>query len=244
MTVIGPNWTGNADSTNSLHGRSLHVRRNSGISVYNSIFTGHKVAGFLLDGRKTAANYCTDTIGFCGNLLVQEPVGKYYALANNTDTLCVLSATVLATLAQADGNDTLTTTTALMLANAFGNTNSNPDLRPNTGSPALTNGSCWAWNSTFLGIEDNNNAPAADDLTIYPNPASDIVTVSLNANAKADAKITLVDLTGKVVAILPVNQISNGANVFTFDVSNLSSGIYMLNIQSAAFSKVEKLIVR
>jgi len=234
VTVVGPmNATIDVDSANSNYKRALHIRRNSGIKVFNSIFMGYPDAGFLLDARKTAANYCGDTLEFKANILG----GCTNDLKlSSADTLCITNLASFVTLAMGD-NDTLNTSEAVMLVSPY--TIGNPDLRPQGGSPAV-NGSDFSFTEDFLAVEENE----VTNLSIYPNPASSIVTVSFNAGAKADAKITLLDLAGKVVSVVPVYQVNNGVNQFTFDVTGLSSGIYMLNIQSASFSKVEKVIVR
>lgn len=239
VTIIGPNFDGNADTTNSLYRRGAHLRRNTGISIYNSIITGYPSAGFLLDGRKTSANYCGDTLQLCGNILAKINTPYYYRLSS-ADTLCVTSASQFMTVADGDNNDTVTTTAGLNLGTCFGNSLTDYDARPTASSIAVTKGSCWAWNTTFVGVEETE---VNDNFMMYPNPASTMVTVSFNASAKADATVTLYDLTGKAVSVIPVNLVNSGANQFTFDVSQLSKGIYMLSIQSAAFSKVEKIIV-
>lgn len=240
ITIIGPNWTGNADTTNSLYKRGAHIRRNSSISIYNSIITGYPSAGFLIDAVSTANNYCGDTLQLCGNILAQIKGSKFFQTTAGADTSsCSLSNSVFQTMGLADNNDTLSTTTSLLLGPTFGNSLADYDARPQTGSPAI-NHTCWSWNTEFMGVEETE----IEGFNVYPNPASNMINVSFTANASSNATITMIDLTGKVVRVVSAYQVNNGANIVTFDVSNLSTGIYMLNIQAGAFNKVAKVVIQ
>ncbi len=70
MTVIGPRAT-LANNGNSLYLSAAHVRRNTGISIYNSIFLGWP-AGLLIDGRNGRAvqlNVMDSTVRFKNNII-------------------------------------------------------------------------------------------------------------------------------------------------------------------------------
>lgn len=240
VTIIGPNWAGNSDSTNTLYKRGAHIRRNTGLSIYNSIIVGYPSAGIYLDGRKTTANYCGDTIHLECNLLVQMPSNKNYVLAASTDTLCILNAGQLRTLAEADNNDTIATSTSLLLGPTFGNSLTDYDARPQALSPAL-NHTCWTWNTSFMGVE--NEAPILG-LTLYPNPAEGFTTLSFNAVQNGELNITIIDLNGKVVRTIKNMQYSEGNNIFQIDVQGISTGVYVVNINKGANSQTQKLIIR
>lgn len=242
VTIIGPNWTGNPDTTNALYRRALHLRRNTGISVYNSIFTGYPSSGggLYLDARKTTANYCGDTLQFCGNLLVQMAPTRYYRLASNTDTLCITGTSSLVALADADNNDTVLTTTLLLLGPTYGNSLTDYDARPQVGSPAL-NHSCWAWNTSFVGIEEDAELFG---LTIYPNPAEGFTNLAFEAKEEGNLNISIVDLNGKVVKNITNIQYQSGNNMFPLDVQNISTGVYVVNITMNNTVKTHKLIIK
>jgi hypothetical protein len=137
MTAIGPNWTGNPAATNSLFTRSIHHRRNSRLSVFNSIVTGWPT-GYTIDRRKVTANLCTNLSDFEQNIVAGMTTNL--ALATSSDTLCITDVTSASLFfASAPQNTTLlATSNEVNLVNPFGNTNTNPDFRPATGSPALT----------------------------------------------------------------------------------------------------------
>lgn len=242
VTIIGPNWTGNPDTTNSLYRRALHLRRNTGISVYNSIFTGYPSSGggLYLDARKTTANYCGDTLQFCGNLLVQMAPTRYYRLASNTDTLCITGTSSLVALADADNNDTILTTTLLLLGATYGNSLTDYDARPQALSPAL-NHSCWAWNTSFVGVEQSDPLYG---LTLYPNPAEGFTTLSFDAKNDGDLSISIIDMNGRLIRTINNMQYAGGSNTFPIDIQGISAGVYVVNINMGTTINTQKLIVR
>jgi hypothetical protein len=241
VTIIGPKSDANLDSTNALYKRGAHIRRNSSLSVYNSIITGYTDAGFLIDSRKTSANYCNDEMHIECNLIAQVTPGKNYKIAANTDTLCLISSAALTILAEGlDNNDTLTTTTALMLGNTFGNSLPDYDARPQVGSPAI-NHTCWTWNTSFVGIEEDNQVLG---LAIYPNPAEGFTTLTFEAKEQGDLNISIVDLNGRVVRTINNMQYDGGKNTFTLDIQGLTTGVYVVNIYMANTVNTHKLIIK
>jgi len=238
FTIIGPNYTGNPDSTNSNFRRALHLRRNTATSVFNSIFTGYPSAGLLLDGRKTTANYCGDTLQFECNIIAGC---KNDWRLSNADTLCITNLAAFEALANAH-NDTLNVSNAIDLENPFGNNNTNPDLRPKATSPALTVGSCFDFaGNVFLNVEDEHVVMFS---SIYPNPANTLVNVSFQAVSSTDVTVILLDLNGKVLKTIFVPSAFEGINTVQFDIADLSSGVYLVNIQTATSSNIQKLVVR
>jgi hypothetical protein len=55
MTLIGPYKTTADKDVNSMYGAAMHLRRNTSISIFNSVFAGHN-NGLLLDATTTYAN--------------------------------------------------------------------------------------------------------------------------------------------------------------------------------------------
>jgi hypothetical protein len=85
-------------------------------------------------------------------------------------------------------------------------------------------------------IEEN----AAHDVSVYPNPVNDQLNVNVTA-LDADAQITLVDISGKVV--YTSNMIA-GSTQLVIDVQNLASGIYELTIANEAGISTKKISVK
>ena len=73
-----------------------------------------------------------------------------------------------------------------------------------------------------LGIDKKN---VVNGLAVYPNPVSDILKIA-NADNLANASFSIVDILGKTV--IQSKALNNNA----IDVSNLSSGVYVLSVSS------------
>ncbi|MBL0912418.1 MAG: T9SS type A sorting domain-containing protein [Bacteroidia bacterium] len=228
VTIIGPSWTGNPDVIHADYKRALHIRRNSSTSVYNSIFTGYTDAGLLFDSRRTVANYCTGTLNFSGNILAGN--NGDFKLAANSDTLCITTGAAMATALLAISNDTLATSNEVNLVDPFGNTNANPDLRPAAGSPAAT-GSVFDFVSEFFSNEESSNEVAFD---VYPNPATDVLNISLNGISS----VQIMDITGKTV----VSVANVAGNVYSLNVNDLSKGAYVVRVSSNGSVHTAKFI--
>lgn len=160
------------------------------------------------------------------------------ALAN-ADTLCITSTSDFVSKAMLD-NDTLAVSDDIQLVNPFGNTNTNPDLRPKSTSPAIT-GSCFDFTTEFFGVEQ---IPSIQNVSLYPNPSNGIVNVMYNAFSNTDVIITVLDINGRVMQNLPVIYASEGYNVTQLDVTGYPAGVYLVKIQSGNMHQVQKLIVK
>lgn len=76
--------------------------------------------------------------------------------------------------------------------------------------------------------------------TIYPNPVSNVANISLNM--KGDAKIQLVDVSGKIIDQTIVKNI-DGQYIHSFDVSNLNAGVYTIVIENNQKQSSQKFIL-
>lgn len=93
----------------------------------------------------------------------------------------------------------------------------------------------WKVTSTFesnisTGIEEFNNA-----LNIYPNPATDVLNLSLTQNAK----IEIINLFGQTV--LSTNE-SIGS--IALDISDLATGTYVMNVTSNTRTTTTKIMIQ
>lgn len=75
------------------------------------------------------------------------------------------------------------------------------------------------------------------DVLIYPNPANNIVNI-IAKNSNPIKSVQLFDITGKEMSSIKLSDQN------TINVSNLSDGIYLLNIKSDDGSITKKLIVK
>lgn len=78
------------------------------------------------------------------------------------------------------------------------------------------------------------------DVSVFPNPASDMVTAQVGSLAKENILVSLMDITGKIIE---VKQITAGSTLVNFDVSTLYAGKYILVMSSAKGMKSEELLI-
>lgn len=77
----------------------------------------------------------------------------------------------------------------------------------------------------------------AKNFSVYPNPSTGIVNLASKNNAAIEA-IQLTDLNGRVVK----NLTANGVTDMQINISDLTSGVYFLNIQTDAGSGTTKIV--
>lgn len=92
-------------------------------------------------------------------------------------------------------------------------------------------------NNSDLGVEEQSSI----HLTIYPNPISNVFSVAYETEQAADIHAELLTLDGKRIDTQTSLNSMNGE--LTFDVSNLSSGIYLLNMNVSG-KMISKKIVK
>ena len=78
-------------------------------------------------------------------------------------------------------------------------------------------------------------ASAEIAVSIYPNPAYDLVTITATENIKS---LQLMDIQGRVLLIQTV-----GAKMYKLPVSNLAKGVYLVNIQCDSGAAVRRIVV-
>ena len=80
------------------------------------------------------------------------------------------------------------------------------------------------------------------NFNIYPNPANNVVNISLETAHAFDAQLELLDATGRSILQKGLNGTA-GARIVELDVSNLSSGIYSLNLVMEGKTFSRKVLV-
>ncbi len=80
--------------------------------------------------------------------------------------------------------------------------------------------------------------PEMDIVSIWPNPARDILNIKLDRQTEA-VELSISDMQGRLVS---KQTFENPQNVMTFDMSELPSGIYMINLSDGQRSSSRKII--
>jgi hypothetical protein len=272
MTIIGA-FKDTSDTRPALHGRGAHIRRNSEVSIFNSVWMGWR-EGIRMDGINTFSNY-NNGIAFLQNNIIAGnktnfngsggvPAANFQNFYDST----------------ANNNRKFSLNSQVMLKDAFNF--SNPDFTPSTGSPVLTGASfanaklgggfftttthvgAFAENDTWLNDWtefDPNNAeydllPADTttigltkiesvlNLNVYPNPAANTLNVEFDLLNNQNVNVQVIDITGRNVMTIAENAMfSTGAHKLNADITSLINGIYFVQIQSEAGLKTIKTVV-
>lgn len=82
----------------------------------------------------------------------------------------------------------------------------------------------------------NVNGSNVFEMTAFPNPVSDNVTITIDGTRAGEAKVYVTDLTGKTLAVQPVTS-----EVTNVDMSAYPSGIYIIKYADDAHNKVLKV---
>jgi hypothetical protein len=94
--------------------------------------------------------------------------------------------------------------------------------------------------TTGISEEDQNNS-----LLVYPNPVSDILTIDFAETNINSGSIEIKDLSGRTVYTQIIDGKGNNTSLLQVDVSNLTSGIYFLNVRGEnGKTLVKKIAVR
>ena len=100
-----------------------------------------------------------------------------------------------------------------------------------------------------MGYVDQVNTPDEDPgmffADVFPNPATDYITVSLETAAEEQAyRINVIDVTGRVVM---TSSLTAGASAFvnhSMAVSELPSGVYVVVVEGNSYKTMQKMIKR
>jgi hypothetical protein len=95
--------------------------------------------------------------------------------------------------------------------------------------------------SNLASVSPRKNNTVTADL-VYPNPFSDVLFITVEADEPATVTIELSDITGKKVISRSYNSIQ-GTNGIRFSTDNvLNTGVYFLSIEKNGVRNVQKLI--
>lgn len=106
------------------------------------------------------------------------------------------------------------------------------DVTAPNGGDTLT----WIINTPPVGIDAVEGANIS--LNVYPNPTTDVLYVTSNANQ--NATVTILDVTGRQVA----EGVQNVQGSFVVNVAALSQGVYIMSYQTESGSIIQREFVK
>ncbi|MEN9699381.1 MAG: hypothetical protein RLZZ301_579 [Bacteroidota bacterium] len=186
-----------------------------------------------------------------GDFLYVDETGPYVIQASDLDAFVTLSFL--------GGNYPLNAGEAyLIVAGSNGDGGATNDLVVGTAGSAQAQ-TCYYYDMTDLTWYYTTSQPmvrmnfdpalglneeiASFGLEVAPNPASDATTLSFNVKNTSDVVVTIVDMTGKVVATETRTGVIGTQNV-TVNTSNLTSGMYTASVIANGVKVSKKLAVR
>jgi hypothetical protein len=222
VSIFGPKYT-LATTINSNFKRSMHLRRNTRLNAYNSVFTGFPI-GLFIDGTASQANATN------GDLKLQRCVlsgmGDFYVSSFERDFFMTPSF----------GNDTMATNDLLKYIDPF-NLDAPNFLLQSTSE--LKSGSIWP----MTGVEEKINTKIA--ATVYPNPADNQVTVSFNLDKSQVVRMNISELSGRRLKEITNETYPAGANQISFSVADFPKGFYIICLYGEGLtSSIIKLAVK
>ncbi|HLN19981.1 MAG TPA: T9SS type A sorting domain-containing protein, partial [Bacteroidales bacterium] len=94
-------------------------------------------------------------------------------------------------------------------------------------------------NTAVVGVKDNHLI--STEFSVYPNPASNRITVSFGEAVKTNAELSILNVQGQVVKRY---EAGSGTTEFTIENPGLKAGIYMLKVSFGGFDTgFKKLII-
>lgn len=86
------------------------------------------------------------------------------------------------------------------------------------------------------------NEAYSHDISCKPNPVQNNATISFENGNATTANLSIVNLNGQIVKTENFNT-QNGRNTYTFDVSDLSNGVYYYTVTSGDLKFLNKIVI-
>lgn len=107
-----------------------------------------------------------------------------------------------------------------------------------SGTVTSLNFSAWVNKNVVAGISSNT---LADGFSVYPNPAKDVLNIALNNKLNEEVTATLNNMLGQPVKAIVLG--TEGVINSQINLSDISRGIYTLNVQAGKNTSVKKIVI-
>ncbi len=127
---------------------------------------------------------------------------------------------------------------------------SGPDAPHNPSYSKITIGEDYGFTTEVCpdACEASGSQPREDesyvaDVSIFPNPAESLVTISIESELEGTANVVMIDALGRTVSNLPI-ALTGSLTQYQLDASNLSSGVYFVTVfTQEGRSKAQQLVI-
>ncbi|HNA56886.1 MAG TPA: PKD domain-containing protein [Chitinophagales bacterium] len=107
-------------------------------------------------------------------------------------------------------------------------------------------GTCADQNTTTNNLELSvaiTDASTLQSIMLYPNPASDVATLVINATEDMQSVVTILDMAGNMVMPAAEQHILSGKTTIQLATADLASGMYMVNILAQGAQQTLPLLI-
>lgn len=235
LTMVGPKYDGTATlPVGEKFEKAFRIRRNSSISVYNSLVTGWE-KGLSLEGNED--NYLA--VGADSTTRFSHKT-VYTNFANATVTVTA-APLFYSTMFGTQLNDSTTTISQINWVDMFPGLDTKPDARLNNSSTVATGASFPADVFTaFVGLEEMT---ALTNMVLYPNPTAANAKLMIESIQNTEVVIAIYNQMGQLVSMNNV-ELNLGNNVVDLSTASLSNGIYTISVSNAQSVATSRLIIQ
>jgi len=254
MTCVGPvpagmTWSQLSTAQKGGFRRGVRIRRNSRLSIVNSIFMGYR--NFVMfDGDSVLvnsgvkSNKVSDKNDLFRNNYIYGVKASAPVGATNTGLAEISSGGNVNALDSWVRNSINSNTidTSKFVPGFLVNTNNftAPDFRPMDLSkqPNFEYGVLG-----FYGVTQVKVAGKVKSVSAYPNPTNGEYTVEFTSTQGFTADVFVTDLNGRMVKRISTMDVISGNNFVNVNLSDLNSGLYFFHIQGGNNNIVYQVIV-
>jgi agmatine/peptidylarginine deiminase len=100
------------------------------------------------------------------------------------------------------------------------------------------------WSFNVLGEINNIREISSTVINrVYPNPASAITCIDINAQYEQEATIRLIDITGREVYTVHSGNLKSGESHFFFNAEQFESGVYQVTVETSVGVKATPIMI-
>jgi hypothetical protein len=261
VTIVGPAQT-TTSIIDSKYGWAARLRRNTSLSIFNSIVLGYK-RGLRIESAASQNKAFTDSLEFKYNIIEGS---SEQAWESSFDSSYLVNPMTHNTVYGGNANATL------LLLNPFNRTAPNFTLQAS--SPALTGANFSStklagftnvaykgafgdattdWTQGWANFDPqttNYSNPLAieevvelTELVVVPNPTNGSAKLVLNVKDATSLDINIFDLQGRLVSNVANREFSEGGYTLAINFTAFESGIYIAKIASKNGVSSTKIVV-
>ncbi len=115
--------------------------------------------------------------------------------------------------------------------------NNSADFSKRCSTPGIANSSS---NTNCMPVTTNVSSHTYQVSTLFPNPANNVVNVSIGSNVGSSVSVFVYDFTGRLIENKKYDDV---ASTIEFNTAHLAEGVYIFNIKTSNSSITRKLTV-